>query len=78
MIEDLELLIEQYKKSPKLYQAIRYWKNYEENSGVKKPLMFDDYMNLIKHHKLLVVKDVYEAHRKLNQSGGYFQALWSK
>ena len=52
-------------------------KESTSNTGVQKPILFEDYMNYLDGYKLLEKADAYEAHRKMSQSGGYFQAVWS-
>ena len=62
-------------KSIYLLQA-RKGKESTSNSGVKKPITFEDYSKMLTGYRLINETDAYEAHRKMSQSGGYFQAVW--
>lgn len=44
--------------------------------GVVTPIKFEDYDLMLQNYKLLDESDAFQAHRKLSQSGGYFQAVW--
>lgn len=46
--------------------------------GVQTPITFDDYCKMLASYILLGDEDAYEAHRRMSQSGGYFQAVWQK
>lgn len=58
-----------------LLQA-RYGKESTQTSGVETPITFDDYKNMLDNYQLVKESDAFEAHRKMSQSGGYFQAVW--
>lgn len=60
-----------------LLQA-RHGKESTKDSGVVTPIRFDDYNRMFNDFKLLRESDAFEAHRKMTQSGGYFQAVWKK
>jgi len=60
-----------------LLQA-RKGKESTHTSGVVNPIMFDDYNSILKNYLLVQESDAFEAHRKMSQSGGYFQAVWKK
>jgi len=60
-----------------LLQA-RNGKESYANSGVVTPLKFNDYNAMLSDFKLTAEADAFEAHRKMTQSGGYFQAVWQK
>jgi putative sugar O-methyltransferase len=48
------------------------------NAGVEKPITFEDYNKMLPEYRLLHDEDAYSAHMKINESGGYFQAVWKK
>ena len=58
-----------------LLQA-RNGKESSGKSGVVNPIKFDDYNLMLKDYQLIFETDAFEAHRKMSQSGGYFQAVW--
>ena len=60
-----------------LLQA-RKGKESTKTSGVLNPITFSDYNHMLKGYRLIKESDAYEAHRKMSQSGGYFQAVWEK
>jgi putative sugar O-methyltransferase len=60
-----------------LLQA-RHGKESDKRSGVVTPIRFNDYNNMLGDFKLIKESDAFEAHRKMSQSGGYFQAVWKK
>ena len=61
-----------------LMQA-RNGKESSEASGVVKPILFADYNHMLGSEYTLVEEDdAYDAHRRVSQTGGYFQALWKK
>lgn len=58
-----------------LLQA-RKGKESAANSGVEKPIKFEDYNEMLKGYQLIEEEDAYFSHMKMHQSGGYFQAVW--
>ncbi len=54
----------------------RHGKESSKNSGVVSPIKFNDYNAMLSGFKLIKETDVFEANRKMSQSGGYFQAVW--
>jgi len=46
-------------------------------SGVKTPIDFNFYSKLLERYDLKGKEIAYEAHRRVAQSGGYFQGVWS-
>lgn len=61
-----------------LMQA-RNGKESSKETGVVKPIVFDDYDSLLKNEYTLVkAEDAYDAHRRVSQTGGYFQAMWKR
>ncbi len=60
-----------------LLQA-RNGKESSQKSGVITPIRFSDYEDMLGDYYLINSSDAYEAHRKMSQSGGYFQAVWKK
>jgi len=60
-----------------LLQA-RHGKESAKNSGVVKPIRFSDYNAMFENFVLIQESDALEAHRKMSQSGGYFQAVWKR
>jgi putative sugar O-methyltransferase len=60
-----------------LLQA-RKGKESTEKSGVVKPITFNDYNLMLEGYQLIKESDAFEAHRKMSQSGGYFQSIWKK
>jgi putative sugar O-methyltransferase len=60
-----------------LLQA-RKGKESTNTSGVKNPISFDDYNSMLNDYQLISESDAFEAHRRMTQSGGYFQAVWQK
>lgn len=61
-----------------LMQA-RSGKESSQLEGVVKPIVFDDYNRMLgSDYKLVKEEDAYDAHRRVSQTGGYFQALWKR
>lgn len=60
-----------------LLQA-RKGKESAANSGVEKPIKFEDYNEMLNGYQLTEEEDAYFSHMKMHQSGGYFQAVWKK
>lgn len=61
-----------------LMQA-RNGKESSADSGVIMPIRFADYNTMLGDDYVLVEDDdAYDAHRRVSQTGGYFQALWKK
>jgi putative sugar O-methyltransferase len=60
-----------------LLQA-RKGKESTEKSGVATPITFDDYNSMLIDFTLEIESDAFEAHRRMSQSGGYFQAVWKR
>jgi putative sugar O-methyltransferase len=59
-----------------LMQA-RNGKESSQAAGVVKPILFADYNQMLGDGYYLVEEDdAYDAHRRVSQTGGYFQALW--
>lgn len=58
-----------------LLQA-RHGKESSENTGVVTPVKFSDYDAMLSGYELMEEADAFEAHRRMSQSGGYFQAIW--
>jgi len=58
-----------------LLQA-RHGKESSSTSGVVSPIKFNDYNSILGNFKLIRESNAYEAHRRMSQSGGYFQAVW--
>jgi len=60
-----------------LLQA-RQGKESTNSSGVQTPITFNDYNVMLKGYNLIEESDAFEAHRKMSQSGGYFNAVWKR
>ena len=61
-----------------LMQA-RNGKESSQDAGVVKPILFADYNTMIgNEYTLIEEEDAYDAHRRVSQTGGYFQALWKR
>ena len=59
-----------------LMQA-RNGKESSQDSGVVKPILFADYSQMLgNNYSLSAEDDAYDAHRRVSQTGGYFQAVW--
>ena len=59
-----------------LMQA-RNGKESSAESGVVKPILFGDYSSMLgSSYSLVRAEDAYDAHRRVSQTGGYFQAVW--
>ncbi|MBF9237427.1 putative sugar O-methyltransferase [Hymenobacter sp. BT683] len=59
-----------------LMQA-RNGKESSAESGVVKPILFADYSRMLgQSYSLVCEEDAYDAHRRVSQTGGYFQAVW--
>jgi putative sugar O-methyltransferase len=43
---------------------------------VEKQTTFNDYNDMMSGYSLVAEDDAYEAHRRMSQSGGYFEAVW--
>lgn len=56
----------------------RKGKESTNNSGVVTPITFSDYNSMLTNFEMVKESDAFEAHRKMSQSGGYFQAVWRK
>jgi len=52
-------------------------KESSTSKGVVKPILFEDYNNMLQNYRLANEDEAYQANRKLSQSGGYFQAVWN-
>lgn len=63
-------------KSIFLLQAAK-GKESTATKGVKTPMDFKFYDTTLSEYQLMGKEDAFEAHRKVLQSGGYFQAVWS-
>lgn len=48
------------------------------SDDVVEPISFDDYDRFLPGYHLQEQRDAYQAHRRLSQSGGYFQAVWKR
>ncbi|HMS52434.1 MAG: putative sugar O-methyltransferase [Sphingobacteriales bacterium] len=53
-------------------------KESHNTSGVVKPTTFYDYDNMLKGYTLKETHDAYQAHRRMAETGGYFEAIWQK
>jgi len=60
-----------------LLQA-RHGKESGKKTGVIVPITFDNYDSMLNGFMLIDESDAYQAHRRMSQSGGYFQAVWKK
>lgn len=61
-----------------LMQA-RYGKESSQVAGVRKPIVFADYEQMLGSGYTLVKEaDAYDANRRISQTGGYFQAVWQR
>lgn len=60
-----------------LLQA-RNGKESTKTSGVETPITFNDYKDMLSGYQMIKESDAFEAHRKMFQSGGYFQAVWER
>lgn len=60
-----------------LLQA-RNGKESFKNTGVKEPIKFSDYNDMLIGYRLVEQQDAFQAHRRLSQSGGYFEGVWKK
>jgi putative sugar O-methyltransferase len=60
-----------------LLQA-RHGKETTGKSHVKEPITFDDYNRLLSGYVLREQHDAMQAHKRLSQSGGYFEGVWIK
>lgn len=60
-----------------LLQA-RNGKESTQTSGVETPITFNDYKDMLNDYQMIKESDAFEAHRKMSQSGGYFQAIWER
>lgn len=58
-----------------LLQA-RKGKESGSGTGVDTPITFEDYCEMLNGYQVISEEDAYEAHRRMSQSGGYFQAVW--
>ncbi len=56
----------------------RKGKESTSKSGVVTPITFGDYNGMLTNFELVKESDAFEAHRRMSQSGGYFQAVWRK
>jgi len=60
-----------------LLQA-RNGKESSKSSWVETPIKFDDYNSMLNGYSLMTESDAFDAHRRMSQSGGYFQAIWQR
>ena len=61
-----------------LMQA-RNGKESSQGSGVRKPIVFADYNGMLSgRYELVKEEDAFDAHRRVSQTGGYFQAIWRR
>jgi len=61
-----------------LMQA-RNGKESSQDSGVRKPTVFADYNQMLAgRYELVQEEDAFDAHRRVSQTGGYFQAIWHR
>lgn len=61
-----------------LMQA-RLGKESSQEAGVRKPIVFADYEQMLGNGYTLVKEaDAYDANRRVSQTGGYFQAVWQR
>lgn len=60
-----------------LLQA-RKGKESSGTSGVATPIKYSDYVSMLDGFEVIEEADALDAHRKMSQSGGYFQAVWQK
>jgi putative sugar O-methyltransferase len=61
-----------------LMQA-RNGKESSQGSGVRKPIVFADYNKMLAgRYELVQEEDAFDAHRRVSQTGGYFQAIWHR
>jgi putative sugar O-methyltransferase len=60
-----------------LLQA-RHGKETTGKARVSVPIKFEDYSKLLQRYQLKEEQDAWYAHRRLSESGGYFQAVWEK
>ncbi|WP_317168245.1 putative sugar O-methyltransferase [Pontibacter pamirensis] len=60
-----------------LLQA-RNGKESTKSSWVVTPIRFSDYEAMLSSFSLIEESDAFDAHRRMSQSGGYFQAVWQK
>ncbi|PSR55539.1 hypothetical protein AHMF7605_19515 [Adhaeribacter arboris] len=56
----------------------RNGKESSKSAGVLTPIKFSDYNSMLSDFKLIKESDAFEAHRRMSQNGGYFQAIWQK
>lgn len=61
-----------------LMQA-RNGKESSQGSGVRKPIVFADYNQMLMGlYELVKEEDAFDANRRVSQTGGYFQAIWRR
>ena len=61
-----------------LMQA-RNGKESSQGSGVRKPIVFADYNQMLTgSYELVKEEDAFDANRRVSQTGGYFQAIWRR
>ena len=58
-----------------LLQA-RHGKETKGKAQVKDPISINDYKNLLDGYEIFDEDDAWNAHKRLNQSGGYFEGIW--
>jgi putative sugar O-methyltransferase len=58
-----------------LLQA-RHGKETSGKTHVRTPIVFDDYNRFLAGYVLQEERDAWYAHRRLSESGGYFEAVW--
>jgi putative sugar O-methyltransferase len=56
----------------------RNGKEVKGKNHVRNPISFLDYCSYLTNHELMAEQDLYQSNRKLNASGGYFEAVWKK
>lgn len=50
----------------------------KEEYRVEKPILFEDYNSWLKDFDLVAEADAWRAHKRLTESGGYFEAVWKR
>lgn len=60
-----------------LLQA-RHGKETTGQTHVEKPITFEDYTRLLSGYVLQEEHDAWQAHKRLSESGGYFEGIWKK
>ena len=57
---------------------VRYGKETGGGPRVRKAISFDDYNRFLAGYTLQEQHDAFDAHKKIDESGGYFEALWKR